>query len=106
MKSLCLTSIWSISSMNELFKAYFCALSPHKLDHRIQTVVPAAVVTLEFDSTKGPQDLLDPLGCQVKMHFNWFLSSLILGYKFQGSLWSATEWSKSVSGDGFGSKFF
>lgn len=56
--------------MNELFKAYFCALSPHKLDHRIQTVVPAAVVTLEFDSTKGPQDLLDPLGCQVKMHFN------------------------------------
>lgn len=92
--------------MNELFKAYFCALSPPRLDHRIQTVAPAAAVTLEFDSTKGPQDLLDPLGCQVTMHFNGFLSNLILGYKFQLSLWSTTERSKSVSGDGFGSKLF
>lgn len=25
------------------------------------------MVTLEFDSTKGPQDLLDPLGCQEIM---------------------------------------
>jgi len=57
-------------SMNELFKAYFSTLSPHKPDLRIQTVVPAAVVTLEFDSTKGPQDLPGRLGCQVKMKFN------------------------------------
>lgn len=58
--------------MNELFKAYFYVPSPHKPDHRTQTVVPAAVVTLEFDSTKDPQDLLGLLGCQVKMKFNSF----------------------------------
>lgn len=56
--------------MNELLKTFFCALSPPSLDHRIQTAAPAAEVTLEFDSTKGPQDLLGPLGCQVKMKFN------------------------------------
>lgn len=59
--------------MNELLKAYFCALSPPSLDRRIQTAVPAAEVTLEFDSTKGPQDLLGPLGCQVKMKLNSLL---------------------------------
>lgn len=55
-----------MQSMNKLFKIYFCALSLRKLDHRIQTVVPAAVVTLEFGYTKDPQDFPALLGCQVK----------------------------------------
>lgn len=79
--------------MNELLKDYFCAPSPPSLDPRIQTAVPAAEVTLEFDSTKGPQDLLGPLGCQVKMKFN-SLFYLIAGHKLQAILRNIRQWSK------------
>ncbi|RLV98179.1 hypothetical protein DV515_00011025 [Chloebia gouldiae] len=50
---------WWCHEMNFLYPL-------RNLDRRIQTAVPAAEVTLEFDSTKGPQDLLGPLGCQKK----------------------------------------